>query len=187
VERARGDVAGSSTLTTSNSLRAALALFFATLVTVPGCSRTAWTLPFGVVTNPGDYGKPLVGGIYPSQTPGDQSCCWVARQSRFRVARTGPATDLAITIYLPDVASLHDRPQAVDVTLDGSYRFRKCCYRKGLHTMLFTLPATLRDAAQPIDVAMTMRETFVPADATPGSTDRRQLAAILVSADFRDF
>jgi hypothetical protein len=171
----------------SNSLRAALALCFAALVTAAGCSRTTWTVPFGVVTGPGDDGKPLVGGIYASQTPGDQSCCWVARESRFRVARTGPATDLAITIYLPDVAFFHDHPQAVDVTLDGSYRFRKCCYRKGVHTMLFTLPATLRDATRPLDVAMTMRETFVPADQTPGNTDRRQLAAILVSADFRQF
>ena len=152
-----------------------------------GCAQSSWSLPDGILASPSDRGKLVVGGIYAATTRDDQSCCWVRRQSQFRVARTQPATDLVIEIYLPDVAVFRDRPQAVDITLNGSYRFHKCCYGPGDHAVLLNLPPAIRDAKEPIDVSMTMRETFVPARALETSNDQRSLAAILVGVTFRQY
>jgi hypothetical protein len=71
--------------------------------------------------------------------------------------------------------------------LDRRYEFRKCCYRPGDHTILFALPPELRSGTQPIDVTMTMGETFVPAAVSRDNGDRRSLAAIFVGVDFRQF
>lgn len=142
-------------------------------------------MPDGVVANPADRGKTLVGGIYPSTTPNDVSCCWVRRQSRFLVEKSEPATDLAIEIYLPDIAFFGEHPQSMDVTLDGTDRFHKCCIRSGDHTVLVRLPRRLQDSVQPIDVAMSLSESFVPAKVMNGSSDERALAAVLVGATLR--
>lgn len=154
------------------------------LALTPSCARSVWDLPDGVVASPADRGKYLVGGIYPSTTPNDLSCCWVQRESRFRVKKSEPATDLGIEIFLPDVAFFREHHQGMDVTLNGTYRYHKCCFAPGDHTALFPLPRELRDSVQPIDVAMSFRESFVPAKLHWGS-DNRRLAAVLVAATLR--
>jgi len=145
-----------------------------------GCARSSvWEMPDGVLTTPADRGKLVVGGIYPSTTPNDTSCCWVQRRSRFLVEKSEPATDLAIEIFLPDIVFFREHPQGMDVTLDGAYRFHKCCFGPGDHTVLLTLPHRLQDSVQPIDVAMSLSESFVPAK-LHWRSDKRPLAAILL-------
>jgi hypothetical protein len=145
------------------------------------CARSAWQMPDGIVTSPADRGKLVVGGIYPSTVPNDASCCWVQRNSRFRVEKSEPATDLAIEIFLPDIVFLRKHPQGIDVTLDGAYRFHKCCFGPGDHTVFFTLPHRLQDSVQSIDVALSFTESFVPAK-LHWRSDERSLAAILLGA-----
>ncbi len=154
------------------------------LALTPSCARSVWELPDGVVARPADRGKLLVGGIYASTTPNDTSCCWVQRESRFRVEKSEPATDLAIEIFLPDYPFFREHRQAMDVTLNGTFRFHKCCFGPGSHTALFSLPRAVADSTQPIDVAMMLSESFVPAK-VGRSSDDRHLAAVLVSVGLR--
>ena len=156
------------------------------LAVMSGCAPSVWEMPDGVVTRPADRGKVLVGGIYPNMVQDGGSCCWVRRRSRFLVEKPEAATDLAIEIYLPDNAVFRAHRQGMDVTLDGTYRFRKCCFGPGDHTALLTLPREIQASTQPIDVAMTFRESFVPAQLTR-SADVRPLAAVLVGATLRRF
>ena len=168
--------------------RAAIAVLASTLVLAltVSCARSAWEMPDGVVTSPADRGKFIVGGIYPSTLPNDTSCCWVQRKSHFLVEKYEPATDLAIELFLPDIAFVRQHPQRMDVTLDGAYRFHKCCIGPGDHTVLITLPRRLQDSVQPIDVAMSLSESFVPAK-LHSSSDERSLAAILLGATLRQY
>ncbi|HEV2740928.1 MAG TPA: hypothetical protein VGU66_20390 [Candidatus Elarobacter sp.] len=165
------------------------ALVAAALLLLPavtsGCSSSVWIVPDGVMTTPADRGKVVLDGIYPNTTADDGSCCWVQRRSRFLVKKAEAATDLAIEIYLPDFAVFRAHRQAMDVTLDGTYRFHKCCYSPGTHTALFPLPRKLQESTQPIEVAMTFSESFVPAKLKV-SPDQRPLAAVLVAVELRE-
>jgi hypothetical protein len=154
------------------------------LALTSSCAPSVWELPEGVVVNPADRGKTLVGGIYPNTTPNSTSCCWIQPRARFLVPKTEPATDLGIEIFLPDIAFFRKHPQGMDVTLAGTYRFHKCCFGPGDHTALFTLPRALQASAQPIDVALSLRESFVPAQ-LHWNSDTRRLAAILVAVTLR--
>jgi hypothetical protein len=125
----------------------------------------------------------LVGGIYAS-APNDPSCCWVARNIQFRVPKTEAATDFALKIYLPATPTFVHHPQAFTAVLDGRYRIERCCFRPGLHTVLFPLPPALRERKGVIGVQMTMRQTFIP-DREGFKGDTRELAVIVRSVDFR--
>ena len=155
------------------------------LAVTPSCARSVWELPEGVVARPADRGKLIVGGIYPSTTPNDSSCCWVQRESRFLVGRSAPGTDLAIEIFLPDYTFFREHLQAMDVTLNGTHRFHKCCFSPGTHTALVPLPRKLQESTQPIEVAMTFSESFVPAKLNV-SPDKRPLAAVLIAVEVRE-
>ena len=159
---------------------------FAAILGNAGCGqRTVWNLPDGVMVDAPSRGKAVVGGIY-AQTAATDPCCWVRRTSAFSVLKSEPATDFAVQLYLPPIKYFRAHPQSVSVTLDGKWHFTKCCYVSGTHTLLFSLAPELRARNGPVQVAMTMREEFVPARIGVGQ-DPRPLAAVFVAAEFRTY
>jgi hypothetical protein len=155
------------------------------LAALAGCAHgDGRTLPGGIVAAPGPPGA-RVGGVYPGP-PGDRTCCWADREIDVRVRKDAAADDFALKIYLPDVPAFRATPQGFTVTLDDRYRFERCCFGPGMHTVLFRVPDELRARTGPIHVHVRARVTFVPSREKLGPDDRR-LAFILVSATFRSF
>jgi hypothetical protein len=162
-------------------LRCAAALVALALA---ACARGESHVPAGVVAPAASPGA-LVDGIYTSR-PGDQTCCWVARDTAFQVRKNGDATDFALEFYIPDLRTFRARPQGFTVTFEGRYRVERCCFGPGLHTVLFPVPRELRDRTGLITVRVQSRRTVVYAREGAGP-DERELAFVFVSADFRSF
>jgi hypothetical protein len=143
-----------------------------------GSSRT---VPSGVIlASAPPYAT--VGGV---RTGGavDPSCCWVEPDSTFGVRKDGPATDLAVTLYVPSYPRFERFPQAIEALVEGRRVGSRCCLAPGLHTVLFRLPAELRDRTGAIPVALHARVGIVPArEHTGPETDT--LAFVLVSVSF---
>ena len=168
----------------TNAVRAAgLAIL---LAATGGCSRSPLILPEGVITPGGGDARGVVDGIYPVTSPAD-ACCWVQPRSHFRVAAPEAMTDLAIQIFVPDIPMFHARPEGMVVTINGTYRVTKCCYSPGEHTALVTVPPSLRESTNPLDVSLAMRDGFVPSKMNPKSGDSRLLAVVLVGVGYRSF
>lgn len=141
------------------------------------------SVPDGIIVPDAPPGA-LVGGIYTGRFANDPNCCFAVGDAAFRVRKSAPATDLAIKMYIPDARTYRRRRQGFTATLDGRYRIDRCCFRPGLHTVLFPLPPSLRDANGSIDVALHMRETFVPAQDGLSREDNRRVSVVLVGARF---
>jgi hypothetical protein len=162
--------------------RVATAIMVALASCAPVDARSG-LLPGGVIMSSDVSPGALVGGIYASAAPNDPSCCWTQRATHFSVRKDGPATDFSIRIYLPPVAAFERRPQGFVAVIERTHSIERCCFGPGLHTVLFPLPADLRTQTGTLDVALTMRTTFVPSRARL-ARDSRTLAVILRSAGF---
>jgi hypothetical protein len=150
-----------------------------------GCGGSSATWPKGVVIDPARENSPLVGGIY-AGPPNDPSCCWTKRNVTFNVEKSGNATELAVTTYLPATPTFQKHPQGYRAIVGGSAPIAACCFGPGFHTVLFSLPASLQDRTGMVAVRLEMSQTFVPArEGFPG--DARELAVILRSVDFRSY
>ncbi len=151
-----------------------------------GACAPAWRLPDGIVADPAERGKPLVGGIYASTDPNDASCCAIRRRAEFDVEKDGPAQDLAIQFYLPDIPFFHRHAQSVGVALEGRPQPERCCFGPGMHMLLIRLPPALARRSGRVHVVLTMKYAFVPKEEHING-DVRPLAAILVQTDFRSY
>lgn len=148
-----------------------------------GSGGSQRTVPDGIVVPDAPPGA-LVGGIYTGRFANDPNCCFAVGDATFHVRKTEPATDLALKVYIPDARTYRRRPQGFTATLDGRYRIDRCCFRPGLHTILFPLPQPLRAANGSIGVALHMRETFVPSQDGLSRDDSRRVSIVLVGARF---
>ncbi|HTD34288.1 MAG TPA: hypothetical protein VK665_11540 [Candidatus Elarobacter sp.] len=149
-----------------------------------GACAPAWRLPDGVLADPAERGKLLVGGIYASTDPNDPSCCGMQRRAEFDVEKDGPASDLAIQFYLPDIPFFRRHAQSAGVALDGRPQGTRCCFGPGMHTLLVRLPPALARSDGRVHVVLTMKYAFVPKEQHING-DVRSLSAILVQTDFR--
>ncbi|HEX3550159.1 MAG TPA: hypothetical protein VHT53_07290 [Candidatus Elarobacter sp.] len=165
---------------------AALALVLALGLPACGLRPGAATMPIGVVAAPQDRGKVLVDGVYASSGDRPDPCCFMQRRAVVRVQKDEPATDLAVEIYVPDIAEYRRRPQSLSVSLDGGPPMRRCCIGPGDHTLLFRLPASLRARTGTLPLALEAGETFVPI-AAHVSPDTRTLSVMLIAVTFRSF
>lgn len=150
-----------------------------------GCAQAHYrTVPDGVVlpTAPAfaDVGGIRTGG------PVDPTCCWAGPDASFQVRKDAPATDLAVQIYIPKYATFVREQQGIDAEVEGRRLGSRCCFGPGLHTLLFRLPADVRERDGILRVGLRARKAFVPSREHVGP-ETVPFAYVLVSVSFGSY
>jgi hypothetical protein len=142
-----------------------------------------WSIPPGVSVPASRRGAPNIDGLYASFVAGDKMCCWIGTRARVRTLKLAPATQLDLTIYVPDYPFFTKHKQGLAVTIDGSRTQTRCCFGPGVYTLSFELPPSLQQRRGEIALELSTTESFVPLRERINADDR-SLGVVLSRVDY---
>jgi len=110
-------------------------------------------------------------------------CCWVGTHARVVTLKPAPAARLALTVYVPDYPFFAKHKQGLAISIDGDRTQRRCCYGPGVYTLIFDVPARLRQRRGDVPLQLFTTEEFVPMRERI-SADPRHLGIVLTRVDY---
>ncbi len=139
------------------------------------------TLPIGVFVAPADRRNTDVGGLYPSTTPQDRMCCWLAPNAIVTATKPAGGDALILSVLVPPFAFFSEG-QSVTVTV-GTSRETFAGLAPGVHLLSLDLDPATRAFAGNVRIAIHAARTFVPAHEGVNA-DTRELAIVLLGVTF---